>query len=123
DDHDNKDMVLLEKELFVNLLDLDLQERIAKSNSLDFNTTEAMEALLENGPTSLRNDLEDWKLESTDQGKVLFYKGKNYIPKDDNLRRDIVKKYHDLETAGHPGELETYNSVNNSTGGPDLEVS
>src|SRR6202044_1511808 len=123
DDHDNGDMVLLERDLFVNLLDLDLQEQITRNGKMDFNATEAMEALLDNGPTSLRNDLEDWKLETTDQGKVLFYKGKNYIPKDDDLRRDIVKKYHDLETAGHPGELETYNSVNNSTGGPDLEVS
>ena len=72
DDHDNEDMVLLEKDLFVNLLDLDLQERIARNGNMDFNATKAMEALLDNGPTSLRNDLEDWKLETTEQGKVLF---------------------------------------------------
>jgi len=111
EDHDNKDIIMLENDLFVNLLDMDLQERIASNNNLDFNATEAMEALLGNGPITLRNDLEDWKLETTDKGKMLFYKGKNYIPKDDNLRRDIVKNYHDLETAGHPGELETYNAI------------
>ena len=40
-----------------------------------------------------------------------IYKGKNYIPKDNKLRRDILKMFHDHETARHPGELETYNSV------------
>ena len=111
EDHDNEDIIMLENDLFVNLLDMDLQERIASNDNLDFNATEAMEALLGNGPITIRNDLEDWKLETTDKGKTLFYKGKNYIPKDDNLRRDIVKNYHDLETAGHPGELETYNAI------------
>ena len=45
-----------------------------------------------------------------DNKKVLFYKGKNYILKDSNLWQDVVKNYHDLEMAGHPGELETYNT-------------
>ena len=35
----------------------------------------------------------------------------NYIPNDQELRRDTVKIFHDHETAGPPGELETYNSV------------
>jgi hypothetical protein len=47
---------------------------------------------------------------------MIFFKGKNYIPKDLELRQDIVKMYHDHETAGHPGELETYNGI---TGGQD----
>ena len=42
---------------------------------------------------------------------VLFYEGKNYIPQDDNIQRDITRMFHDNETAGHPGELETYNSI------------
>ena len=42
---------------------------------------------------------------------MIFYKGKNYIPRDQDLRRDIVKMFHDHEMAGHPGELETYDSV------------
>ena len=43
--------------------------------------------------------------------RALFYKGKSYVPKDNNLLRDIVKMFHDHETAGHPGQLETYNAV------------
>ena len=43
--------------------------------------------------------------------KAIFHKGMNYILNDQELRRDIVKMFHDHETAGHPGELKTYNSV------------
>jgi hypothetical protein len=30
-----------------------------------------------------------------DEGIVLFFKGWNYIPKDDELQQDILKMYHD----------------------------
>jgi hypothetical protein len=43
--------------------------------------------------------------------KSTGYHYKNYVPKDDKLRRDILRMFHDHEMAGHPGELETYNSV------------
>ena len=42
---------------------------------------------------------------------IVFFKGKNYIPQDDNLHRDITRLFHDHEMAGHPGELETYNAL------------
>ena len=41
----------------------------------------------------------------------MFYKGNNYIPKDQKLWQDIVRMFHNHQTAGHPGELETYNFV------------
>ena len=120
EDHDNKDMIMLEEELFLNLLDLDLQEQIASGKELDFDAAEALEALLGNGPTTLQHDLEDWKLETVDDRRILFYKGKNYIPKDSSLQWDLVKSYHDLEMAGHPGELETYNLVKEHYWWPSL---
>ena len=46
----------------------------------------AIETLLQEGPTSLKNDLEDWKIEEADGRKMIFYKGKNYIPKDQELQ-------------------------------------
>ena len=33
------------------------------------------------------------------------------VPKDDELRWDILRMFHNHETAGHPGKVETYNSV------------
>jgi hypothetical protein len=55
--------------------------------------------------------LDDWKVEESEGRKILFYNGKNYIPQNMELRRDIVKLFHDHETAGHPGELGTYNAI------------
>ena len=110
-DHDNKDVIMLEENLFLNLLDLHLQEQIANGKELDFDVAETLETLLENGPTTLWHNLEDWKLETVDEKKVLFYKGRNYILKDGGLWQDLLKSYYDLETAGHPGELEAYNSI------------
>ena len=81
-----------------------------------------METLLQEGPTSLKNDLEDWKIEEVEGKKMIFYKGKNYIPKDQELRRDVVKMYHDHETAGHLGELETYNSIRQHYWWPGLRT-
>ena len=97
--------------MFINLVDLDLQSRIAKSKNYDFDVKNALKILLEKGPNTLQSDLEDWKLEKHNGDNVMFYKGKNYIPNNLGLRQDIVKMFHDHETAGHPGELETFNSV------------
>ena len=55
--------------------------------------------------------LDDWRLKLVDGKNTLFYKGKNYVPDDLNLWRNIVKMLHDHETAGHPGEAEMLVSV------------
>ena len=111
EEHDNENMTLLPEELFLNLLDTDLQQRIAEAKDIDFDVNSVLQTLLNKGPNILRNDLSDWTIEETDKGNVLFYKGKNYIPKDKKLQRDILKMFHDHETAEHSRELETYNSV------------
>ena len=80
-------MVMLPENMFINLLDTDLQERILNRKELDIDMKNAMETLLQEGPTSLKNNLEDWKIE------------------------EVAKMYHDHKTAGHPGELETYNLI------------
>ena len=102
EDTDNKDIVMLPEEMFVNLIDVDLQERIAAANDLDGNAAEMLRLLLENTPKEMTMGLEDWELDNTDGRNILFYKEKNYIPRDAELRRDIVKTFHDHETAGHP---------------------
>src|ERR1700734_2772882 len=111
EDNDNENVVVLPDHMFIKLLDVDLQRRIAAADELDTNASEVLKVLLGTGPAVLRNDLSDWTTEDFGGKPVLFYKGKNYIPKDLDLRRDIVKQFHNHETAGHPGELETYNAV------------
>ena len=81
-----------------------------------------METLLQEGPTSLKNNLEDWKIGKVNRKKMIFNKGKNYISKDQELRQDVVKMYHDHETAGHLGELETYNLIRQHYWWPGLRT-
>jgi RNase H-like domain found in reverse transcriptase len=111
EEDETKEEILLLDDLFLNLLDINLRDRITRNKDYDFDITRAIELLQKEGPTSIQNNLEDWKIEEVDDQKTIFYKGKQYIPKDQELRRDILKLFHDHETAGHPGELEAYNSV------------
>jgi hypothetical protein len=78
---------------------------------MDFDAADAIKGLLEQGPTPLRHDLADWEIENFEGSNILFFKGKNYVPQNADLRRDLVKTYHDHLTAGHPGELQTFNAL------------
>ena len=107
-DNDNEDITLLPDNLFVNLIDLDLQRSIAASDSYDWTAADAIKLLQDDGPTEAQADLSDW---TVDDKPILFYRNKCYVPKDIAIRREIVTRYHDIPTAGHPGELETYNTL------------
>jgi hypothetical protein len=122
EEDETKEEILLPDDLFLNLLDINLRDRITRNKDFDFDVTRAIKLLQERGPTSIQNDLEDWKIEQVDDQKTIFYKGKQYIPKDQELRRDILKLFYDHGTAGHPGELETYNSVKQHYWWPGLRI-
>jgi Integrase zinc binding domain len=78
---------------------------------MDYDAAEAIKELLEQGPKEAKKDLEGWEVEEFEGENVLFYKGKNYVPIDVELWREIVQRYHDHQMAGHSGELQTYNVV------------
>jgi hypothetical protein len=86
EEDETKEEILLPDDLFLNLLDIDLRDRITENKEYDFDVTKAIELLQENGPTTIQNDLEDWRIEEVDDKKTIFYKGKQYIPKDQELR-------------------------------------
>ena len=91
-----------------------------EARDVDHNVSEALDQLLNSNISNLSKDLDDWRVEKTDKGNVIFYQGWNYIPKDFKLRKDIVKMYYDHETTGHPGELETYNAIKSQYWWPGL---
>ena len=74
EDNDNEDIIMLPDDMFLNLIDTNLQEGIAMSNDLDGNAAEALELLLEQGPTTMTVGLNDWTIE-TQNGHVM-----NHIP-------------------------------------------
>ena len=110
-DDDNEDITMLPESLFVNLIDQELQKKIANSTNYEPNITESLDWLLRRGPSQAKEDLEDWSVEEIEGRRLIFYQGRNYIPNDPELRRGIVRDHHDTPSAGHPGELETYNAI------------
>ena len=62
EDNDNEDITMLPDNLFVNLINLDLQKRITNCKDMDWDATKALTLLLEQKPATLKNDLEDWTL-------------------------------------------------------------
>ena len=78
-------MVVLPENLFINLIDVDLQHQIADASELDTDAAEVLRALLGDGLTIFQNNLAEWTTENFDGKKILFYRGKNYIPKDLSL--------------------------------------
>ena len=97
--------------MFLNLINTELQNRIALLDDLDGIAAKSLKLLLEMAPTLMATGLHNWTIKKTNGWTILFYRGKNYIPRDEDLRRDIVQSFHDHETAGHPGEIRTYNAI------------
>jgi RNase H-like domain found in reverse transcriptase len=59
EEDETKEEILLPDDLFLNLLDINLGDRITRNKDYDFNVTRAIELLQEEGPTIIQNDLED----------------------------------------------------------------
>jgi hypothetical protein len=110
-DENDEPTVLLPEGMFINLIDVELQERINECQSYDIDVTKALEVLKESKLQQLTSDIQEWTIEEKDGQKIMLFKGKQYIPNGVQIRRDIVKKFHDQPSAGHPGELETYNQT------------
>jgi hypothetical protein len=92
---DNEDVVVLPEHLFVNLIDMELQKKIANTKNIDYDAAKAIKELLEQGPREAKKDLMDWEVEEFEGENILFYKGKNYMPIYAELHREIVQRYHD----------------------------
>ena len=121
-DTDNEDMVLLPDWLFINLINIELQQEIANTDNLDTDATAAIMLLLGKGPTDLKWDLSDWMTKDFEGKSILFYQGKNYILKDYNLWKKIISWYHNLLSAGHPGEIKTLNTIKEHYRWPGMQT-
>ena len=50
---------MLPDNLFIDLIDVDLQKRIANCETLDKDATDALALLIDQGPTTVKNQLND----------------------------------------------------------------
>ena len=92
-DTDNENMIMLPDNMFLNLIDMDLQQKIVMMDDLDVSAPKALKLLLETAPTSMTKGLEDWKIKTTNRQNILFFKGKNYITRNMPGPRTFVKNY------------------------------
>jgi hypothetical protein len=53
---------VLPEHLFVNLIDTKLQQNIANTRNMDYDTAEAIKELLKQGPKEAKKDSEDWEV-------------------------------------------------------------
>ena len=117
-DLDNTNQVLLKPEFFtINVLEATYETPIndeiilkeVKAALLLDKITKDYKTLLKSSPREFGKSLQDWNYEN----RLLLYKGKVYIPHsiEDILRQQIIKMYHDLPSAGYPGQWKTYGLV------------
>ena len=81
ENNNNKQVTLLPKSLFINIIDASIPKKVAKSSEKDLIVLKTLQAMDEDLPTQFRSRLSDW---SYDAG-ILSYQGRVYIPNQDNL--------------------------------------
>ena len=84
--------------------DNNLISQIRQASEQDEILMEALEALKTGKLPPMRSLLTDWY----NHERILFYKGRIYVPGDLELRREITHRYHNIESAGHPGQHGMY---------------
>jgi len=103
-ERDNKNEILVKKEWLENrrtekveviVEEVDLLEKMRKSRVKDNEVVKAVEEMKQAGVKTLRD--EEWK----EVDGIMYREGKVYVPKDDILRAEIIRLYHDTPVGGH----------------------
>ena len=94
--NDNKDQILVKGEWFRNI--------VTQEDKFWKEVEEAEEFIEE----EIREAVECEKEGQRRQRKVLFQKGRIYVPDSAILQEEIITKHHDSELAGHPEYTKTY---------------
>jgi len=82
--------------------EVDLLKKIKKARSKDEDVVRVVEEMKKAGVKELRGD--EWKVEEDLVLKV-------YVPKNEELRAELIRLYHDVPVAGHGGRWKTVELV------------
>jgi len=77
---------------------VDLLEEVRKSKVKDNKVVKAVKEIKQAGVKMLRD--KEWR----EVDGVIYKEGKVYVPKDDKLRAEIIRLYHDMPVGGHRGQ-------------------
>uniref|UniRef100_A0A0W0G212 Integrase zinc-binding domain-containing protein n=1 Tax=Moniliophthora roreri TaxID=221103 RepID=A0A0W0G212_MONRR len=98
---------MLPDHLFIKEIDLDLEAAIHKQLGLDNFHKLALESLLDQGIPPIKSALADWEIKED----LLFFKGKVYVPNNEELRCNLIKQIHESKSTEHPGQWSTVEQV------------
>ena len=84
-------------EVVVKGLEVDLLEKIKKARSKDEDIVRVVEEMKKVGVRELRGD--EWKLEED----LVLKEKKMYVPKDKELRAEVIWLHYNVPAAGHGG--------------------
>ena len=76
-------------------LEVDIVEKIKKARSKDEEIVRVVEEMKKAGIRALK--CKEWQLERD----LVLKEGKMYMPKDEELRVEIIQLHHDVPVAGH----------------------
>ena len=85
--------------------EVDLLEKIKKARSKDEDVIRVVEEMKKAGVKELRGN--KWKIEED----LVLKEGKVYVPKDEELRAEVIQLHHDVLAAGHGGRWKTVELV------------
>jgi len=85
--------------------EVEILEKIKKARSKDEDVVRVVEEMKKVGVRELRGD--EWKLEED----LILKEGKIYMPKDEELRAEVIWLHHDVPAAGHGGRWKTVELV------------
>ena len=92
-------------EVIVEGPEVELVEKIKKARSKDEDVVRVVEEMKKTGVRELRRN--EWKLEED----LVLKEGKIYVPKDEELRAEVIRLHHDVLAAGHGERWKTVELV------------
>ena len=111
-ERDNEDQIFIKNNWMCSMYkvvvegpEVDLLEKIKKARSKDEDVIKVVEEIKKAGVRELRRD--EWKLEED----LILKEGKVYVPKDKELRIEIIRLHHDVLAARHGGRWKTVELV------------
>ena len=111
-DKDNENQVFIKNNWIHNMYEVvvegpevDLVEKIKKARSKDEDVVRVVEEMKKAGVKELRGN--EWKIE----GDLVLNERKVYVPKNEELRAEVIRLHHDVPAAGHEGRWKTVELV------------
>jgi len=109
---DNKERTLLKPEWVQSIQageviveGIDILENIRKSEAKDDKVIKAVEEMKKAGVKTLRD--KEWR----EKDGLMLKEGKVYVPKDEILRVEIIRLYHNMPMGGYGGQWKTAKMV------------